>query len=185
MNFNELFENASMGDMIALEELIDAAEQGEADAQYLLSSFYEMDGPLKNEEQADYWLKMAVYNGNQEAKKKLSERPLRAKKSNLAEEDASQLSEELETHYVESGEEKTHWMIRLIWCVLFPILFVLYHMYKCEKDAESNRMFEELIKPMDQKSENFNPSEHIQIDSGLKIKVDEQYIEHLKIKGER
>lgn len=185
MDFNELFKNASMGDEIALEELIDAAEQGDADAQYLLSCLYEQDGPFYNEEQADYWLEMAVYNGNQEAKKKLSERPLRAKKNNQCEEDASQLSEELETHYVESKKEKTRWKIRIIWWILFPILLALYYMHKCEKDAESHRKFEELIKPMDQKSENFNPSEHIQIDSSLNIKADEQYIEHLKKKGER
>ena len=88
MDFNELFKNASMGDEVALEELIDAAEQGEADAQYLLSCLYEQDGPLKNEEQADYWLDMAVYNGHEQAKQKYYEKPLKPIKNLFAEDEA-------------------------------------------------------------------------------------------------
>lgn len=185
MTIEELYSKVSLGDEKALEELIDYANQGEADAQFLLSCLYENDGPLNDEEQSDYWLEMAAYNGNQEAKKKLSDRPLKPIKSNLFDDDTIQSSEEPEDHYVESEEEKTRRKIRHLWWILFPILLVLYHMHKCEKDAERERTFNELVKPMEQKIENFNPSEHIQMDSTGKIKVDEEYVKHLEKMGNK
>lgn len=57
-------------------------------------------------------------------------------------------------------------------------------MHKCEKEAERDKVFQELMTPMDKKSDNINPSEHIQIDSNLNIKVDKEYIEHLENKFE-
>jgi len=71
MSYEELYEQAKKGDAEALENLVECAEVGEAEAQYLLSCLYETDGPLKNEEQSYYWLDMASYNGNQQAKQKL------------------------------------------------------------------------------------------------------------------
>ena len=188
MNYEELYKKGTGGNDNALEELIGYAEQGEADAQYWLSCLYEMDGPLKNEEQADYWLEMAGYNGNEQAKQKLYERPLKPIKNKRDEEGndfSENTSETSKYRYVESEEEKSRRRINYIWWILFPILLSLYYMHKCEKDAERDKAFQELITPIEQKSDNFNPSEHIKIDSDLNIKVDEQYIEYLKKKGKR
>lgn len=88
MEYEELNKKASLGDDNALEELIGYAEQGEADAQFLLSCLYEQDGPLKNEEQADYWLDMAVYNGHEQAKQKYHEKPLKPIKNFFAEDES-------------------------------------------------------------------------------------------------
>ena len=107
MDFNELFKNASMGDEIALEELIDAAEQGEADAQFLLSCLYEQDGPLKNEEQADYWLDMAVYNGHEQAKQKYYEKPLKPIKNLFAEDEVLASADSPQSHSDFNGSEVT------------------------------------------------------------------------------
>ena len=186
MNYEELYIRATKGDEIALEELIDAAEQGEADAQYLLSCLYEQDGPQKNEEQADYWLDMAVYNGHEQAKQKYYEKPLKPIKNYQEEKSSFEgPSDESENHHIESEEEKKAKRIRIIWWIVFPILLAAYYMHKCENDAERDKAFKEQITPFDQKSDNFKPSEHIQIDSDLNIKVDEQYIEHLEKKGKR
>ena len=186
--YEDLYTKASMGDEIALEELIDYAEQGEADAQYWLSRLYEMDGPLENEEQAYYWLKMADFNGNEQAKQKLYERPLKSFKNNRDKEENdsyNNTSEKTDYSYAESKEDSSHQDINYIWWILFPIFLAIFYMHKCEEDAEVDKAFNELIIPLDQKSDNFNPSEHIQIDSSGKIKVDEQYIDHLKKKGKR
>lgn len=187
MNYEELYTKASKGDESALEELVDYAEHGEADAQYWLSCLYEMDGPLKNEEQADYWLDMAAYNGNKSAKQKLYERPLKPIKNNRDEEEdfSENAVPNSSNGNVYSEEDRKRWRIRIIWWIIFPILFSLYYLHKCEEDAERDKAFKEQMIPLDQKSDNFNPSEHIQIDSIGKIKVDEQYIEHLKKKGKR
>lgn len=124
MNYEELYAKASMGDEIALEELIDCAEQGEADAQYLLSCFYEMDGPLKNEEQADYWLDMADYNGNEKAKQKLCERPLKPVKKHVDEDDDSSItSDKSDTNYIETEEEKSRRRIKYILVDIVPYSF--------------------------------------------------------------
>lgn len=186
MIYEELYKKASMGDEIALEKLIDCAEQGEADAQYLLSCLYEIDERLKNEEQADYWLEMAAFNGNEKAKKKLHERPLRPIKNNRDDEDddSEKLSEEATYYHMNSEEEKTRWRIRIIWWIVFPILLGIYYLHKCENDAKNDKAFQELITPFDQKS-NINPSEHLQIDSNLNIKADKEYIEHLEKKFNR
>lgn len=97
MNYEELYTKASKGDESALEELVDYAEHGEADAQYWLSCLYEMDGPLKNEEQADYWLDIAAFNGNQQAKQKLSARPLRPVKNLFAEDETLASADSLQS----------------------------------------------------------------------------------------
>lgn len=187
MNIEELYTKASFGDEKALEELIAYAEQGEADAQYLLSCLYEMDGPFKNEEQAYYWLDIASYNGNQQAKQKLQSRPIVRPTRNKSEVDnvSDCSSDEPEYHYVESEEENTRNKIRLIWWIAFPIILVLYYMNKCERDAKRDKAFQELIKPLDQKSDNFNPQEHLLVDSNLKIKVDKDYIEHLEKRAKK
>lgn len=187
MAFEELYSKASKGDENAQKELIDYAEQGEADAQYLLFCLYDMDGPFKNEEQANYWLDMAAYNGSQQAKDKVHERPFRPVRHHTDEEDslAEEPVDESIPKHMGSEEETTRWKIRILWWIVFPVLLVLYHINKCERDAESNRAFRELMTPMDQKSENFNPSEHIQMDPDLHIKVDEEYIEHLEGKTKR
>lgn len=183
MNYEEIYSKASKGDENTLKELIAYAEQGEAEAQYLLSCLYEMNGPLKDEEQADYWLNIAVFNGNEQAKQKYYSRPLKSIKNNPEEyNDSGEPSDEPKYNYVESVESGNNWNIRLIWWILFPFLMALYYMHKCEKDAEREKAFKELIKPMDQKIDNFNPTEHIQVNSDLSIKVDEEYVEHLKKK---
>ena len=188
MNYEELYMKASKGEENALEELVEYAEQGEADAQYLLSCLYEMDGPMKNEEQADYWLDMAAYNGNECAKQKLYERPLRPIKNNKDEEedDSSEANtEDSGNDNVFSEEERKRWRIRIIWWIIFPILFSLYYIHKCEEDAERDRAFKEQMIPFDQRSDNVNPIEHIQIDSNQHIKVDKDYIDHLEKKVKR
>lgn len=107
MDFNELFKKASLGDEIALEELIDAAEQGEADAQFLLSCLYEQDGPQKNEEQADYWLDMAAYNGHEQAKQKYYEKPLKPIKNLFAEDEALASADSPQSHSDFNGSAVT------------------------------------------------------------------------------
>ena len=122
MIYEELYKKASNEDNSALEELIDNAEQGDADAQYLLSCLYEMDGSLKNEEQADYWLEMAAFNGNEKAKNKLHDRPLKPIKNNRDEDDDSEmLSKEATYNHMNSEEEKTVGGLEL-----FGGLFFLY-----------------------------------------------------------
>lgn len=80
------------------------------------------------------------------------------------------------------AEESRNSFFKWLWWLLFPVLLTIYYMHKCENDAESHKAFQELITPMDKKSDNINPSEHIQIDSNLNIKVDKEYIEHLEKK---
>ena len=114
---------------------------------------------------------------------KLYERPLRPIGNKSEEDYASDYSsDESEYYYVESEEERTRRRIRYIWWIAFPLVFILYHIYKCERDTEREKAFQELMKPMDQKSTNFNPQEHIRVDSNLNIKVDKEYIGHLKKK---
>ena len=184
MNYEELYTKASKGDESALEELVDYAEHGEADAQYWLSCLYEMDGPLNNEEQADYWLDMAAFNGNEKAKKKLYERPLKPIKNKRDDEDndSETLSQEATYNHINSEEEKTRRRIKIIWWIVFPIILGIYYMHKCENDAKNDKAFQELVTPFDKKSDNINPSEHLQVDSNLNIKADKDYIEHLEKK---
>lgn len=107
MEYEELNKKASLGDDNALEELIGYAEQGEADAQFLLSCLYEQDGPLKNEELADYWLDMAVYNGHEQAKQKYYEKPLKPIKNIFAEDEALASADSPQSHSDFNGSAVT------------------------------------------------------------------------------
>lgn len=107
MEYEELNKKASLGDENALEELIGYAEQGEADAQFLLSCLYEQDGPLKNEELADYWLDMAVYNGHEQAKQKYYEKPLKPIKNLFAEDETLASADSPQSHSDFNGSAVT------------------------------------------------------------------------------
>ncbi|MNI90771.1 Localization factor PodJL [compost metagenome] len=51
-----------------------AAEQGFADAQFLLGLYYELGkGVTKNDQQAVYWYRQAAKQGKEEARRKLTE----------------------------------------------------------------------------------------------------------------
>jgi len=74
MNYEELYNKSMSGDMDAFEELEDISNSGDAHAQYILSCVLGgEESPFKNTELSVYWLKKSILNGNEQAKKALSE----------------------------------------------------------------------------------------------------------------
>ena len=185
MSYEELYNKAMNGDADALSRLIEDAEMGEATAQYWLSCQYEAEGPLKDEEQSDYWLDMAVYNGNPMAVEKRKRTPHRHNERTAGENKTSSvnMSEDNEAKNEEQEGKAKRKSKNYIWIWgIFLVLIVAKYISKCEEQRERDEGFDRFMEWVDHKEEIFNPSEHIETDSNLNIKADKEYIEWLEKK---